>query len=145
MKNKIKNMAKKKFYEIDPVFRGKILNNLYQIISELRNKQDVRKFLSDLLTPGESVMIAYRIEVAKMLLKGFGYEDIQRKLKVGASTINSVNKWLYSGFGGYMKALKKAENQKERKAVIPTNEWEMLKKKYPAHFYIFNLLDKFKK
>lgn len=90
-------------------------------------------------------MIVYRIEIAKMLLQGFSYIDIAKKLKVGKNTINSVNKWLYSGFGGYMKAIKNAENQKQRRKVLPTNEWEAMKKKYPAHFLIFNLIDKIKK
>jgi len=138
-------MPKKKFYEIKPEIRRGLLDNFHQIISEIKDKQDAKKFLTDLLTPGESIMIAYRIEIAKMLLKGFIYEDIQKKLKVSSGTINNVNKWLYFGFGGYMKELKKAGNQKQRKAVIPRNEWELMKKKYPAHFLIFNLLNKIKK
>jgi len=44
-----------------------------------------------------------------------------------------------------MRELKKSESQVKRKKVLPTNEWEKLKKKYPAHFLIFNLLDKYKK
>jgi len=141
----IKKMAKKRFYEIDSVFRAKILGNFYEIVSKVKNKKDAEKFLKDLLTPSESIMIGYRIEIAKMLLKGFGYNDIQKKLKVSASTINNVNRWLYNGFGGYTKELKKADSQKERKNIIPTNEWDAIKKKYPAHFWIFNLLDKIKK
>ncbi len=140
-----KKMSKKKFHEIEPKIRAQLLGNFYQIISQIKNKENAQKFLKDLLTPGESIMIAYRIEIAKMLLEGFGYDDIKKKLKVGSSTVNNVNKWLYSGFGGYMEELKKAESQKKRKKVIPTNEWEAIKKKYPAHFLIFNLLDKFKK
>jgi TrpR-related protein YerC/YecD len=138
-------MSRKKFYEIKPEIRNGLLGSLYQIISEIKDKQDARKFLTDLLTPGESIMIAYRIEIAKMLLKGFGYRDIQKKLKVSSGTINNVNRWLHNGFGGYMKELKKAKNQKERRNVIPKNEWEAIKKKYPAHFFIFNLMDKLKK
>jgi TrpR-related protein YerC/YecD len=135
---------KKKFYNIDSSNRQKMLNDFYQIIAEIKNKNDAKNFLKDLLTPAESVMIIYRIEVAKMLLQGFRYEDIQKKLQVGTGNINNVNKWLYSGFGGYMKEIKKAENQKQRMDALPKNEWEQLKKKYPAHFLIFNLLDKIK-
>jgi TrpR-related protein YerC/YecD len=99
----IKKMAKKRFYEIDSVSRAKILGNFYEIVSKVKNKKDAEKFLKDLLTPSESIMIGYRIEIAKMLLKGFGYNDIQKKLKVSASTINNVNRWFYNGFEGYTK------------------------------------------
>jgi uncharacterized protein YerC len=74
-----KNMSKKKFYEIKPSFRGKLLGNFYKIISEIKNEQDAKNFLKDLLTPGESIMIVYRVEIAQMLLIGFGYADIQKK------------------------------------------------------------------
>ena len=140
-----KEMSKKKFYEIKPSFRRELLGNFYKIISEIKDERDAKNFLKDLLTPGESIMVAYRIEIAKMLLEGFGYEDIQEKLKVSAGTINNVNKWLCSGFGGYMKELKKAKNQRQRRRVVPTTEWGRLKKKYPAHFLVFNLLDGIKK
>ena len=135
-------MPKKKFYEVDSRTRNKMLNDFYEMASRIKNKDDAKNFFKDLLTPGESIMIIYRIEIAKMLLQGFGYEDIQKKLKVGATTINSVNKWLYTGFSGYTKELKKAKNQIQRKRAIPTSEWGMIKKKYPAHFFLFNLLDK---
>ncbi len=136
---------RKKFHEISPNKRQRMLNDFYQMISEIKDKEDAKNFFKDLLTPGETIMIVYRIEIAKMLLQGFSYEDIQKKLKVGTSTVNNVNKWLYSGFGGYMKEIKKAKNQKDRYASLPKNEWEAIKKKYPAHFLIFNLLDKYKK
>jgi TrpR-related protein YerC/YecD len=136
---------RKKFHEIGPNKRQGMLNDFYQMISEIKDKKDAKNFFKDLLTPGETIMIVYRIEIAKMLLQGFSYEDIQKKLKVGTSTVNNVNKWLYSGFGGYMKEIKKAKNQKDRYTSLPKNEWEAMKKKYPAHFLIFNLLDKYKK
>ncbi len=135
---------KKRFYDIKPPQRREMLNDFCDMISSIRNRKDAEKFLRDLLTPGELIMVMMRIEIAKMLLAGFGYHDIQKKLKVGSNTVGGVNKWLYSGFGGYMAELKKAINQKNRKAVLPTNEWEMMKKKYPAHFLIFNLLDNYK-
>jgi uncharacterized protein YerC len=138
-------MSKKKFFEVDPKIRSKMLNDFYEMVSRIGDKKNARNFFKDLLTPGESIMIVYRIEIAKMLLEGFGYDDVQRKLNVGANTVSAVNKWLYAGFGGYVKELKKAQNQTQRRAVLPTTEWGRIKNKYPAHFLLFNLLDKKKK
>jgi TrpR-related protein YerC/YecD len=136
---------KKRFHEVDPKERRKMLNDFCGMITRIKNNKDAEKFLRDLLTPSEIIMIMHRIEIAKMLLAGFPYEDIRKKLKVGHGTIGAVNRWLYSGFGGYMDQLRKAESKAQRKKVIPATEWQMMKKKYPAHFYIFNLLDKYKK
>jgi len=122
-----------------------MFNEFYLLVSKIKNRDDAQNFFKDLLTPSESIMIVYRIEIAKMLLQGFSYVDIKKKLKVGDCTINGVNRWLYNGFGGYMKEIKKAKNHKDRYASLPKNEWEAIKKKYPAHFLIFNLLDKYKK
>lgn len=136
---------KKRFHEVNPQIRNKMLAEFYYMVSEMKNPEDVKKFFKDLLTPGESIMIVYRIEIAKMLLQGFTHTDIAEKLKVGKNTINSVNKWLYSGFGGYMKEIKRAKNYKIKPDLIPETEWARIKKKYPAHFLIFNLIDKIKK
>jgi TrpR-related protein YerC/YecD len=135
---------KKKFYDVKPEERRRMLKEFCGIIVEIKSRENAEKFLRDLLTPSEIIMIMHRIEIAKMLLAGFSYSEISKKLKVGFNTITGVNRWLFNGFGGYIDALKEAENQKQREAVIPMNEWEILKKKYPVHFYIFNLLSKYK-
>ena len=135
---------KKKFYDVKPHQRRRMLGEFCDMVTRIKTKENAEKFLRDLLTPSEIIMIMYRIEIAKMLLAGFSYGDISKKLKVGFNTITGVNRWLYSGFGGYMNELKEAENQKQRRKVLPTTEWEMIKRKYPAHFLIFNLLDNYK-
>jgi TrpR-related protein YerC/YecD len=135
---------KKSFYEIDDKDKKRMLGDFYEMVAKIKNKNDARDFFRDLLTPSEVVMIIYRIEIAKMLMQGFNYDDIQKKLKVGCTTVNGVNRWLNNGFGGYMKEIKKAKSQKQRIDALPKNEWEQLKKKYPAHFMIFNLMDKLK-
>jgi len=135
---------RKRFYDVDPQKRKRMLKEFCGMISRIKTEQNAEKFLRDLLTPGEIIMIMHRIEIAKMLLVGFSYPDIQKKLKVGNSTIGSVNRWLFSGFGGYMNEFKEAKNQKQRRKILPTNEWEAMKQKFPAHFLIFNLLDNYK-
>ncbi len=134
---------KKRFYDVKPQRRKRMLKEFCGMISGVKTDENAEKFLRDLLTPGELIMIMHRIEIAKMLLIGFSYMDIRKKLRVGFNTIGTVNRWLYSGFGGYMNEFKETKNQKQRRKILPTNEWQRIKKKYPAHFLIFNLLDKF--
>jgi TrpR-related protein YerC/YecD len=132
---------RKKFYDLKPEDRKRMLSEFCDMMVGIKNKKDVEKFLRDLLTPSEIIMIITRIEIAKMLLIGFPYENIRKKLKVGYSTIGTVNRWLFSGFGGYMNELKKAKTRKERRNIFPINEWQKIKKKYPIHFMLFNLVD----
>jgi len=137
-------MAKRRYYEIEKDELKNRQEVLYKIITELDSQQGARNFLKDLLTSSELLMISNRIAIAMMLLNGFRYEDIIKKLKVGVGTINNVSKWLYNGFGGYLKELRRSKKTGKSFNEMPTNDWEMLKKKYPAHFLIFNLMDKIK-
>jgi len=43
-----------------------------------------------LLTPGEAVMMARRIQVAKMIVEGKGYNEIMKQMKVSCQTITKI-------------------------------------------------------
>jgi len=138
-------MTKKRVYEVDRAERYAALSDFFKIVSEIKTPREASNFFKDLLTPSESLMLTRRIMIAKMLLEGWNFEDISKKLKAGTNTVNSVNRWLYTGFGGYLNELKKVKSKKEFRGQFPTTEWARLKKKYPAHFLIANLLEKFSK
>lgn len=135
-------MARRRVYEVEKRERSRMLDEFFQMIAEIQDKKAAESFFKDLLTPSEALMLTRRIEIAKLLLAGWNFRDISKKLKVGANTVNYVNRWLFTGFGGYLSELKKAKNVRDYRNTIPTTEWEMIKKKYPAHFLIANLVDK---
>lgn len=143
-------MAKVKLSSIDNKDRYELLDELYDMISVLENREEVKNFFRDLLTPSESLMLARRIAVAKMLLAGATYEEIRSKLKVGHDNIKSVYRWLYDGFGGYDLALKKLAKKKSKennkKSVYTGSALDNIRRKYPAHFLLLNaFLDRNKK
>jgi len=130
----------------------KYLDLLWTSIAQLKTKEEVKHFFKDLLSESESIMLARRIEVAKRLLEGKSYDAIARELKVGMDTIARVQSWLASGFGGYEKAvggfnkeLKKRfkGSRIDDKPELYSFEW--LRKKYPFHFLLFNLIASDKK
>lgn len=136
-------MAKVTLNSIDNEDRYEMLDELYDMISVLDSREEVKNFLRDLLTPSESLMLARRIAIAKMLLDGATYEEIRNKLKVGHDNIKSVYRWLYDGFGGYESALKKAGKKKLKENKGKSNIYagsplDNLRRKYPAHFLILN-------
>ncbi len=138
-------MAKRKIFEVSKNIRYKMLDDFYDMITSIKSRNEAANFIRDILTPSESLMITRRIAIARMLLEGKGYDYIAKKLKVGYNTINNVNRWLYAGFGGYLNEIKKEIDKKQAHKKLPKNEWQKIRKKYPAHFFIFNLMDKIKK
>jgi TrpR-related protein YerC/YecD len=138
-------MAKRKVYEVDKAERYAMLNDFFKMVASIKDHQEAAKFFKDLLTPSESLMLTRRIAIAKLLLEDWTFMEIAQKLKVGTNTVNSVNRWLFTGFGGYLNELKKSKSKKEFQESMPTTTWERLKKKYPAHFMVFNLANNVKK
>jgi len=117
------------------------------MVSLLKTREEVKIFFKDLLTLGEMVMISRRIQIAKMLLDGQTYETIKSKLKVGATTVSQVERWLNNGFGGYKTTIKKYKNKysnfkKSEINIEPPFSLTSIRKKYPLHFLLLNLLDK---
>jgi len=87
-------MPKVKVYSLNPQEKYKLFGELFEIIANLKGKKEVIDFTIGLLTPSEMLMIARRIQIARMLLEEANYEVIRRKLKVSYQTIGKVDKWL---------------------------------------------------
>ena len=116
------------------------LDTLYTAASTLRGREAVKLFLRDLLTPSERLMLGRRIIIARLLLAGNTYEDIQRRLQVGRATIGRVHRWLDDQLPGYEKAIEEMEKEfkkREEKQLYATSSLYRLKKKYPLHFLLF--------
>lgn len=81
----------KRYYKISKSEIEELLQELCQAIYVLKNPQEIMNFISDLLTKRELIMLSKRIKIAKLLLEGRNYSEIQEFLKVGTSTIARVN------------------------------------------------------
>jgi len=134
-----------KYQSLTELERKKFLGELYDMIALLKSREEVKQFFKDLLTLSETVMVSRRLQIAKMLLEGYTYRDIRAKLKVGVATIVSVERWLNQGFGGYRSIIvrhkKEKKNYSEKEPVIPFS-MNHLRKKYPLHFLLWNLMKK---
>lgn len=74
---------------------------------KLKNEQEVANFLRDLLTIKEIEEFANRLEMARLLAKGWPYKRIAREIGVSTTTVTRTAHWLFHGCGGYKKVLKK--------------------------------------
>lgn len=95
-KNRVAKDVEKRMFEV-----------FWESVSGLKNSSAVEEFFSELLTPTEKIMLAKRLSIAVLLLKGYDYRDISSILKVSYATISRVSGWLkYSG-EGYKKVVEK--------------------------------------
>ena len=135
-------MSKVNYYDLEPDECEGVLQEFYRAVAELNTPREVENFFKDLLFIGEAVMLARRVQIALMLLKGFTHQWIIETLKVGSTTIASVDKWLNKGFGGYRLLIRKAIRKQVK--VDYSNDlgisFSSLRQKYPAHFWLINLL-----
>ena len=138
--------GKVKYNSLSEFQKRKYLGEFYSMVYLLRSRDEAKIFFKDLLTLSEVVMISRRIQIAKMLLSGFGYEEIRKELKVGFNTINQVERWVSNGFGGYREIIKRHNKKTAKREVeripAPPFSWQHIKKKYPLHFLLLNLLEK---
>lgn len=127
----------------------KLLDEFYSIITLLETKEEVKNFFKDLLSKSEALMMARRIQIAKLLVAGFDYASIQDETGAGFSTIANVQRWLDAGFGGYIKALKNLGNKLQEKeseyARSYSNPLGEIKRKYPTYFAISSTLNQLEK
>ena len=141
-------MARKKLSKINPKERWRILDEFWTMIALLETKDEVKSFFKDLLSATESVMLARRIQIAKLLLAGMSYDAIQKRLGAAPNTIASVHRWLQGGFGGYANALPKLEREISRREKVAEQRQEesvplstaWMRKKYPLHYLLVNIL-----
>ena len=78
---------------------------LYDALLSLKNEEECKKFLRDLLTEAELKEFINRWKVAQMLANKVAYEDISKATGMSSTTIARISKWLTNGMGGYQLAL----------------------------------------
>lgn len=127
-------MVKISRIRVDPKHFGFFLNNFWNLITLLENKEQVKTFLKDLLTSTEMKMLTKRIQIAKMLLEGYDYRSIRNYVKVTDPTIAKISNILAVSGDGLRVAIRylqkiEAEIDRDRMRATPD-----LKKKYPTYY-----------
>ena len=141
-------MSRKRLYNIHPKERARILDEFWTMVALLETKDEVRNFFKDMLSATEAIMLARRIQIAKLLLAGWGYDRIEEKMGAGPTTIASVHRWLQGGFGGYAAVIPRLEREIERRERLAERRQEesvplssaWMRKKYPLHFLLLNIM-----
>lgn len=115
---------------------GKFFYRLCLAIVEMKNVQEAADFLRDLLSFQEAEMIAKRLKIAELLMEGYTYEDINKKVKSSYGTIARVQEWMKVSGDGFRLAINKTKGKDVKiENECPTIEINNLKKKYPIYYW----------
>jgi len=135
---------KVKAREIPSEQRIEILDALYTAAGTVKGRAAMKTFLRDLLTESERIMLGRRILIARKLIAGETFEEINEELHVGRDTVWKVQRWLQDQLPGYENAIADMEKEfaarkkkYEDKRLYATSALYRLKKKYPLHFLLF--------
>lgn len=87
-----------------------VVDSFYKV----RTKKDFAKFIEDLLSPEETLDLAQRLKIAKLILDGKTYEEIAAEIPVSTSTISKIGQVIKFGKGGFvlLQNTTKAQNTK---------------------------------
>lgn len=133
-------MSKVRVYSVDKKERNRITRELFEIIADLRNKEEVFGFLMGLFSPSESLMIGRRIQVAKLLLEDYSYDYIEKKLRVSHQTINKIEHWLHKNEERGRLILKNMEKDEKRgRRIRDAGRDFSLLNKYAHHRFLRDL------
>lgn len=112
---------------LKPWVEKRMWDVLEKTLTKMGSTSDSHDFLVDILTPTERVMVAKRLAIAVLLIKGYDYRHICHILKVSSATILSVFKQLSMSGDGYRKAAKRIIADRQREEFFKGLEAEICK------------------
>ncbi|MEX2008104.1 MAG: YerC/YecD family TrpR-related protein, partial [Candidatus Spechtbacterales bacterium] len=104
---------------LSPEVQEEILQAFADVLAEIQSPSEALAFIKDLLSTQEAEMLAKRIQIAQMLLKGHRYDTIQSTFRVSANTIARINEWLKRSGDGYRRAIEKLEKKQPKLKKLP--------------------------
>nr|MBI5455855.1 hypothetical protein [Candidatus Levybacteria bacterium] len=99
-----------------------------------KNMDEAIIFLGDLLTKKELEILSRRLRIAKFLLEGKDYREIQSQIHVSHGTIAKIAAWLTEKGDGFRNVIKRLPKESKIKDLMDESVWKEIKDKYPTYF-----------
>ena len=93
--------------------RTDAVEELFEAILTLENKEECFKFFEDICTVNEVTSIAQRFAVARMLKENKTYLEVAKETGASTATISRVNRSLNYGNDSYDMVLNRMSKEKE--------------------------------
>ncbi|MBI4028857.1 MAG: helix-turn-helix domain-containing protein [Candidatus Blackburnbacteria bacterium] len=90
-----------------------LVNSFYKV----KTKKDLAKFIEDLFSREETLDLAQRLKIAKLILDGKTYEEIAAEIPVSTSTISKIGQVIKYGKGGLALVYKSTKSEKTKKGI----------------------------
>ncbi len=90
--------------------KQKMVDDFYYALIALKDYDECKLFLQDLLTKSEIEQFTQRLRAAKLLLQGKTYLQIIEETDISSATLSRVSNCVRRGGGGYKKIISKLEN-----------------------------------
>lgn len=92
------------------------MNELYEALGSLKTKDEIKRFLIDLCTPGEIEAFAERWAIARALHEDKqGYREIAAEIGSSTTTVARVARFLkQENYGGYRLVLSRMEEKSKK-------------------------------
>ena len=124
------------------------INALLKATAQMSGKNAASTFVKELLTEAEMVTVGRRLLMARMILSGKTQAEIRAELGVSPNTFTRVRKWLEREIPEYGEAVKD-HNKRQREKIKKRQKSHKdrprpftladLRRRYPAHFLLFNV------
>jgi len=105
-------------------------------------QQQNNSILTTLLTTKEKVVLGRRLLIAQAIMAGKTRMEINELIRISPNTFAQINRWLKSEKQTYTSAL---HPSKRRRKHLPQRaepfSYEDMKRRYPAHFLLFTLVE----
>jgi TrpR-related protein YerC/YecD len=88
--------------------KQKKLNELYRLIADIDDPEDIGALLDDLCTRKEVENMAERIFAARLLMEGNTYNQVMAQADISSATLSRVSRCVQYG-RGYSRLLKKEQ------------------------------------
>ena len=122
--------------------QGDLLFDLLSAFKIITTLDEVALFVQDLLTQSEVKRLSKRLGIARLLLEGKTYEEIEQELHTSHATIAKVTTWLAEKGDGFRFIIKKLPKKKEPQYLsILKDEWGTLKRQYSIYLWPEILLE----
>lgn len=82
------------------------MEQLYQLLAQIRDPEDIRSLLEDLCTRKEVENMAERVYAARLLMDGNTYSQVMAQADISSATLSRVSRCVQYG-SGYSRLLKK--------------------------------------
>lgn len=113
--------------------------SLCRAAASVNDPVEASHLIKDLLTDCETRNISKRLEIARLLMDGLGYDEIAQILKVSHPTIAKVSLWLQISGEGFRLVLQRTKDRPKVK--VAKESWGYLKRRYPQYFWPQVLLE----